>query len=235
MADDYEAKTGMQWTQALLHYQVFEIVVNALKAAKDIDSKEEIAAAIKAGVLDTLVGLVDFSKGPMPNVSKTPLTEGQWFPRTKWKYDLVLVNNTTAPMVRCRPRFSLSARSRGLTPGAAGVDLSRGGDRVSTEPETERPWSRGCPYPVRYEAETEVSFDVVVLGGGLAGCFAAIAAARKGASVTLVDKAATRRSGCVGAGLDHWQEIHIPGVTRYRRSNSPKPAGRTTTAISVKR
>jgi branched-chain amino acid transport system substrate-binding protein len=104
MADDYEAKTGMQWTQALLHYQVFEIVVNALKAAKDIESKEEIVAAVKAGVLDTLVGPVDFSKGPMPNVSKTPLTEGQWVPGTKWKYDLVLVNNTTAPMVKVQTK-----------------------------------------------------------------------------------------------------------------------------------
>ena len=50
-------------------------------------------------MLDTLVGTVDFSKGPMPNVSKTPLTEGQWVPGTKWKYDLVLVNNATAPMI----------------------------------------------------------------------------------------------------------------------------------------
>jgi branched-chain amino acid transport system substrate-binding protein len=86
MAADFETKTGKQWTQALLHYQVFEIVANALKATK-------------AGVLDTLVGTVDFSKGPMPNVSKTPLTEGQWVPGTKWKYDLVLVNNATAPMI----------------------------------------------------------------------------------------------------------------------------------------
>jgi branched-chain amino acid transport system substrate-binding protein len=99
MAADYEAETGKQWTQALLHYQVFEIVANALKATKDIEKKEDIAAAVKAGVLDTLVGTVDFSKGPMPNVSKTPLTEGQWVPGTKWKYDLVLVNNATAPMI----------------------------------------------------------------------------------------------------------------------------------------
>jgi succinate dehydrogenase/fumarate reductase flavoprotein subunit len=96
---------------------------------------------------------------------------------------------------------------------------------VSMEPGLERPWSRGWPYPVRYEAETEVSSDVVVLGGGLAGCFAAIAAARKGASVTLVDKAATRRSGCVGAGLDHWQEIHIPGVTRVSAEQLTKARG----------
>lgn len=99
-ADGYEAATGKQWTQALLHYQVFEIVANALKTTKDLDSKDQIVQAIKTGALDTLVGPVDFSKGPMPNVSKTPLTEGQWVPGTKYKYDLLIVNNTTAPMVK---------------------------------------------------------------------------------------------------------------------------------------
>ncbi len=99
VADDYEAKTGKQWTQALLHYQVFEIVAAALKAATDIESKDAIIGAVKAGVLETLVGPVDFSKGPMPNISKTPLTEGQWVPGTKWKYDLVIVGNATAPAV----------------------------------------------------------------------------------------------------------------------------------------
>ena len=86
-------------------------------------------------------------------------------------------------------------------------------------------WPSGWPYPLRYEVETDVSSDVVVLGGGLAGCFAAIAAARSGATVSLVDKAATRRSGCVGAGLDHWQEIHIPGVTRVSAEQLTKARG----------
>ena len=60
------------------------------------------------------------------------------------------------------------------------------------------------PYPVRYDAEHEVSADVLVLGGGAAGCFAAIAAAKKGAKVVLVEKGVTKRSGSGGAGVDHW-------------------------------
>ena len=36
--------------------------------------------------------------------------------------------------------------------------------------------------------------------GGLAGCYAAIAAARHGKSVVLVEKGATERSG-----FDHWE------------------------------
>ena len=61
------------------------------------------------------------------------------------------------------------------------------------------------PYPVRYGKETRVSADVLVLGGGIAGCHAAISAARAGASVVMVEKGPTRRSGQGGAGVDHWQ------------------------------
>ena len=60
------------------------------------------------------------------------------------------------------------------------------------------------PYPVNYGKENEVSCDVLVLGGGIAGCWAAIGAARKGARVVLVDKGATASSGAGGAGVDHW-------------------------------
>jgi len=62
------------------------------------------------------------------------------------------------------------------------------------------------PYPVDYGKETEVSADVLILGGGLAGCHAAINAARKGARVIVVDKAPVVRSGSGGAGIDHWHD-----------------------------
>ncbi len=61
------------------------------------------------------------------------------------------------------------------------------------------------PYPVRYGKETRISADVLVLGGGIAGCHAAISAARTGATVLVVEKGHTRRSGQGGAGVDHWQ------------------------------
>jgi succinate dehydrogenase/fumarate reductase flavoprotein subunit len=60
------------------------------------------------------------------------------------------------------------------------------------------------PYPTRYGVTSEVTTDVLVLGGGIAGCWAAIGAARGGAKVTLVEKGATRSSGAGGSGCDHW-------------------------------
>jgi len=62
------------------------------------------------------------------------------------------------------------------------------------------------PYPIRYEQEQIIETDVLVIGGGIAGCRAAISAARKkGVRVALVEKAATVRSGAGGPGGDHWE------------------------------
>ena len=66
------------------------------------------------------------------------------------------------------------------------------------------------PYVVHYGQEKEVSTDVLVLGGGIAGCWAAIAAARKGLKVTIVEKGATIRSGAGGSGVDHWLNTPNP-------------------------
>jgi succinate dehydrogenase/fumarate reductase flavoprotein subunit len=62
------------------------------------------------------------------------------------------------------------------------------------------PW----PYPVDYEKERQIEADVLVIGGGIAGCWAAISAARKGVSVALIEKGNTIRSGAGGLGCDHW-------------------------------
>ena len=61
------------------------------------------------------------------------------------------------------------------------------------------------PYPDEFGQEETVESDVLVLGGGMAGCFAAIAAARRGQRVVLVEKGATKRSGSAGTGFDHWE------------------------------
>ncbi len=61
------------------------------------------------------------------------------------------------------------------------------------------------PYANEVGIEETSECDVLVLGGGLSGCFAAIAAARKGQSVILVEKGATEKSGSAGTGFDHWE------------------------------
>ncbi len=68
-----------------------------------------------------------------------------------------------------------------------------------------RPPSIDWPYPIEWDQASTVQTDVLVLGGGIAGCWAAIGAARRGADVVLVEKGATVSSGAGGSGCDHWE------------------------------
>ncbi len=73
------------------------------------------------------------------------------------------------------------------------------------------------------DKEERVECDVLVLGGGMAGCYAAIAAARRGKNVVLVEKGATERSGAAGSGFDHWESActnPCSGVTPEEIANA---------------
>ena len=63
------------------------------------------------------------------------------------------------------------------------------------------------PYPVKYGEEQVVETDIAIIGGGIAGCWAAISAARSGAKVVLMEKGDVRRSGAGGPGCDHWCNV----------------------------
>ncbi len=68
------------------------------------------------------------------------------------------------------------------------------------------------------ETKNVYEADVLVVGGGVAGLMAAIAAAEKGARVLVAEKADSRRSGSGAAGNDHFRcyipECHGPDVER---------------------
>jgi branched-chain amino acid transport system substrate-binding protein len=99
-AATYEKATNKQWTQPLgFAHALFEIAVDTLKRAKDLDKKASIRDALAASKLDTIVGPVAWGGGPVKNVAKTPLVGGQWVKGSKYKYDLVIVNNQTAPSI----------------------------------------------------------------------------------------------------------------------------------------
>ena len=75
------------------------------------------------------------------------------------------------------------------------------------------------PYANEFGQTEIVESDVVVLGGGLAGCFAAIAAAERGQKVVLVEKGATKRSGSAGTGFDHWESACTNPSGIFSRTN----------------
>ncbi|MFJ8660207.1 fumarate reductase/succinate dehydrogenase flavoprotein subunit [Streptomyces sp. NPDC093795] len=58
---------------------------------------------------------------------------------------------------------------------------------------------------------TELSCDVLVIGGGTAGTMAALTAAERGASVLLLEKAHVRHSGALAMGMDGVNNAVVPG------------------------
>ncbi len=79
------------------------------------------------------------------------------------------------------------------------------------------------PYLICYDKLTHVKIDVLIVGGGLAGSCAGIQAARRGAKVAVADKAPIERSGCGGAGMDHWNNVlDYPGSPMTPEENMEK-------------
>ena len=109
-ADSYEKATKKQWTQPLgFAHALFEVAVDVLKRSKDLGDKASIRDALAATNVNTIVGPVAWGKGPVKNVAKTPLVGGQWVKGKKYKYDLVVVNNQTAPNIPAKGKLKAMA------------------------------------------------------------------------------------------------------------------------------
>ena len=111
LGDAYEAATKKQWTQPIgFSHALLELAVDALKRTKDAGSKAAIRDAVAATNLNTVVGPVKFGgAGPMRNVSKTPLVGGQWVKGSRFKYELVIVDNQTMPSIPAGGKLRLLA------------------------------------------------------------------------------------------------------------------------------
>jgi branched-chain amino acid transport system substrate-binding protein len=105
----YEDMTKKQWTQPLGYlHALFEVALDVLKRAKDVNSPAAIRDAIVATNYDSIVGHISWSGKPNKNVCKTPLVGGQWIPASEFKgglanqafkNDLVIVNNEHDPEI----------------------------------------------------------------------------------------------------------------------------------------
>ena len=97
LADGFTAATNRPWTQPIgFKHALFEVVADVIGRADDLDDADAIAAAIKATDIQTIVGAVNWSNGPVPNVSKTPLVSGQW-QKAGDGVELVITNNAAYP------------------------------------------------------------------------------------------------------------------------------------------
>ncbi|MEZ5668346.1 MAG: ABC transporter substrate-binding protein [Alphaproteobacteria bacterium] len=99
LAAEFESETGKQWTQPIgFVHALFEVAAAALRAAGGPDDADAIMAAVAGLQMDSIVGRLDWTAGPVPNVAKTPLVGGQWrFVDGAHPYDIVITSNETAP------------------------------------------------------------------------------------------------------------------------------------------
>ncbi|MDI6024639.1 ABC transporter substrate-binding protein [Corticibacterium sp. UT-5YL-CI-8] len=99
LADGYMQATGRPWTQPIgFKHALFEVVADVARRADDLEDPSAIVEAVRATKLATIVGGVDWSKGPVKNVTKTPLVAGQW-QNKNGKMDLVITTNALAPEI----------------------------------------------------------------------------------------------------------------------------------------
>ena len=97
LADGYEKAANKQWTQQLgATLSLLDAGVEALKASSNPKDKAAVAKSLSTLKTTTMMGNVDFTKGPVPNVSPTAMIGAQWVKApsgSKWKLDYVLTEN----------------------------------------------------------------------------------------------------------------------------------------------
>jgi branched-chain amino acid transport system substrate-binding protein len=103
LADGYEKASGKQWTQQLgASLAVFDAGFAALKASGDPATKAMVAKALSTLNVTTINGKVDFTSGPVPNVSPGPIIGTQWVkapPGSRFKLDYPVTEHATDPNV----------------------------------------------------------------------------------------------------------------------------------------
>ncbi|MGY0194310.1 ABC transporter substrate-binding protein [Leptothrix sp. BB-4] len=97
LADGYEQASGKQWSQQLgATMSLLDAGVAVLKSASNPKDKAVVARAIATLKTTTMMGPLDFTKGPVPNVSATQMIGAQWVKApagSKHKLDYVITEN----------------------------------------------------------------------------------------------------------------------------------------------
>lgn len=105
LAAGFTKATGRQWTQPIgFIHSLLEFAVDVLKRAEDPTDTDALVASIAKVDLQTITGPIKFGQENVPpfaraNLSKTPLVGGQWRLKDDGKYDIVIVDNQTAPEI----------------------------------------------------------------------------------------------------------------------------------------
>ena len=99
LCDGYEAASGKPWTVQLgASLAVMDAGFAALAASGNPKDKAAVAKALSTLKTTTINGVVDFTTGPVPNISPGPIIGSQWVKTpagSKHPFELVITENAT--------------------------------------------------------------------------------------------------------------------------------------------
>jgi branched-chain amino acid transport system substrate-binding protein len=97
LGDGYQSTIGKQWNQQLgPSLALFDVAAAVLTASGNPKDKKAVAKAMGSLSVDTPVGHLDWSKGPVANVVATPILGGQWVAGSgAYPLDFVLCENSS--------------------------------------------------------------------------------------------------------------------------------------------
>lgn len=100
LAAEYERVANQQASMGLgFRHSLLEVPIAALQKTQKLDDPASIRDAIRDNAFSTIVGPVDFKKGPFPNCAETKVVSGQWRKGKKWPLELVIIDNKYDPEV----------------------------------------------------------------------------------------------------------------------------------------
>ncbi|MBN9460067.1 MAG: ABC transporter substrate-binding protein [Burkholderiales bacterium] len=98
LVDGYEAAARKQWNQQLgASMSLIDLGVEALKTSTNPKDKAAVAKALGSLKATTMMGTIDFTKGPVPNVATAVLIGTQWVKApsgAKYRYEYVITENS---------------------------------------------------------------------------------------------------------------------------------------------
>jgi branched-chain amino acid transport system substrate-binding protein len=102
LSDTFQAQTGKQWVQSIGGtYSLFEVAHQAFSKVSAPHDRQEVANALHAVHYVGMSGPINFSGGPAPGVSITPLLGVQWKATSgPFPFEMKVVDNTQIPHVK---------------------------------------------------------------------------------------------------------------------------------------
>ncbi|SBS35794.1 hypothetical protein MSP8887_02466 [Marinomonas spartinae] len=103
IASGFEKSTGKQWNQQVgATASLFDAAIEALIQSNAPKDKVALVMAITKLRTETAVGIIDFTKGPVPNCATTGLVGVQWVKAQQgpWEFALNIVSNADHPLIK---------------------------------------------------------------------------------------------------------------------------------------